>query len=50
MHSIDNAPMCQGLTDLPAQEPEFEAAMVRYYKDVINCMGALQLVPKFMTR
>lgn len=40
--------MCLGLTDLPAQEAEFASAMVRYYKDVVGCMGALQLVPKFM--
>lgn len=33
----------------PAQEPEFASAMERYYKDVVACMGALQLVPKFMT-
>lgn len=34
---------------LPAQEPEFASAMERYYKDVVTYMGALQLVPKFMT-
>lgn len=32
----------------PAQEPEFASAMLRYYKDVVAFMGALQLVPKVM--
>lgn len=37
-----------GADSLPAQEPEFASAMERYHKDVITCMGALQIVPKFM--
>lgn len=41
--------MRSGLTVCPAKEPEFASAMERYYKDVVACMGALQLVPEFMT-
>ncbi|KAL9123111.1 MAG: hypothetical protein Q9187_000340 [Circinaria calcarea] len=41
--------MCIRIADsLAAEEPEFASAMLCYYKDVIACMGALQLVPSFM--
>ena len=32
-----------------AAEPEFAYALLRFYKDVIACMGALQVVPTYLS-
>lgn len=42
LSGVTTAYICSG------KEPDFYAAMSRYYEDTVACMGAFQVVPTFM--